>query len=918
MFSLLGLSIFDDYIYPFFVTAGKLFTIEWILWGAVIIEVVFILFFLIKSFFAYELRLFRKVDKLNLWLLTAGQIKEENLIEFNNKMKKVPKILRYQWQQYMLYRDKAPSNYMSVHNCVENPIKSSKLTTNIKTITSLSFVLCVFSFLFSCGALEGGQTSDFFVLLFKATIIPIIVLSLNTFYTSLLKIRQSNIQVDLFETFHIFERLIDRASTTIPQYVDFEVLFTRTEIKRGIPVLNEYLEKRAREEELELEKARINSVEHINYDFEAVGMDGALLLERAMKECEIYTNLRARLMLEIGQIESEIESYKKAYDNTQKDYQKKLQANKENIERLRTQQETTTNRIESNYIRKQQSDEIKKQQQVEKDFDDATIRYKQEIATISTEVDKRKQELDEKKKYIENVMLLEFKTYSDKVYKKLASQAEEKNKSIVEELDNINKRITDELEEANDNLIKKSSECEIARGEAIRFSESLVQANEKISELLQKKNKGTEKFVATVNPSTNENVDAPKEASSENNQDGYYDEKGYYIYPNGTYYDDKGNFFDGTGGYFDPQGNYFPAESNDASAQPVSPSNEEILKAKEDEKKAKAETEAFSKNEESRKLKKAEDEEKLKAEREKLEKEKIEAEKNAKAQMAEAKPEGEGHYDEKGNYIYADGSYYDERGYFIYPDGSYYDDKGNYFDTKGGHYDAAGKYYPSEEQNVVETKPETLENENKEEISDYVEIPSVQTALETPVETEPEKAEETVEAEETEETEEKRGRGRPKKQASEIEEETPSEEKKGRGRPKKQASETEEETASEEKKGRGRPKKEVDTSEEQKPKGTRGRPKKEADPSEDQKPKGTRGRPKKVVDENETMNESQEENVENAKVENQKVKALKTEMENLVNQINILSEEKGKQEEIDQINKRLSEIVLEIEKQEKK
>ena len=56
--------------------------------------------------------------------------------------------------------------------------------------------------------------------------------------------RQSANLSDLYQTFHIFQRLIDKAVTTMPEYVDFEVLFTAKEIKRGIPVLNEYIEKR--------------------------------------------------------------------------------------------------------------------------------------------------------------------------------------------------------------------------------------------------------------------------------------------------------------------------------------------------------------------------------------------------------------------------------------------------------------------------------------------------------------------------------------------------------------------------------------------------------------------------------------------------------------------------------------------------
>ena len=51
---------------------------------------------------------------------------------------------------------------------------------------------------------------------------------------------------------------------------------------------------------------------------------------------------------------------------------------------LKAQQEASTNRIESNYIRKQQADEIKKQQQLEKDYEIASIRFnKQQNESIN-------------------------------------------------------------------------------------------------------------------------------------------------------------------------------------------------------------------------------------------------------------------------------------------------------------------------------------------------------------------------------------------------------------------------------------------------------------------------------------------------------------------------------------------------------
>ena len=93
-----------------------------------------IIFFLIKSSYSYELRLDRALDGLNRWLYYNQYIDESNLIEFNQKIKKSPKLLRYHWQQYMLYRDREPSHYMSEYNCIEKPLHTSSFTSNIKNL----------------------------------------------------------------------------------------------------------------------------------------------------------------------------------------------------------------------------------------------------------------------------------------------------------------------------------------------------------------------------------------------------------------------------------------------------------------------------------------------------------------------------------------------------------------------------------------------------------------------------------------------------------------------------------------------------------------------------------------------------------------------------------------------------------------
>ena len=61
---------------------------------------------------AYEARLIKAVDMFNNYFIDNPQITEENLVSFNNRMKsrKVPKQLRKQWQQYVLYREDKASH----------------------------------------------------------------------------------------------------------------------------------------------------------------------------------------------------------------------------------------------------------------------------------------------------------------------------------------------------------------------------------------------------------------------------------------------------------------------------------------------------------------------------------------------------------------------------------------------------------------------------------------------------------------------------------------------------------------------------------------------------------------------------------------------------------------------------------------
>ena len=150
MKNILELDIFDS-IANIIGNMGSFLKFEYLLYIAIGLQLLFIIYFIIRTNFTYELRLLRSIDRLNLYLLKNQFINESNLVDFNKKIKKSPKILRYHWQQYMLYREKDPSYYMSTYNCIEKPAKSSVFKEKIKNFISITCLLALVSLIIGFG-----------------------------------------------------------------------------------------------------------------------------------------------------------------------------------------------------------------------------------------------------------------------------------------------------------------------------------------------------------------------------------------------------------------------------------------------------------------------------------------------------------------------------------------------------------------------------------------------------------------------------------------------------------------------------------------------------------------------------------------------------------------------------------------------
>lgn len=391
------------------------------------IMVVLVIYMLFAIKFSYEKRILKSINKINNYFVYKPFISEDNLVEFNQKMKKVPAVLRGAWQRYMLNREDGVKEYINISSCIDKPLRTSSIEKNLKGFTIFTILATILAFFTGLQFCATDATYNVVttpsVVLFISLIVPVLMLVIYSIFILVFNASKDDLYAVMYETFPIFQYNLEKAVTKMPSYVDYEILFTSREIKDGIPILQQYLEKRALVEQEQLEKARRDSVASEEYDFSDLGVDGSFVLEKAMKECEAFIRVKRMLQEESNSIESEKENYRKTFENTSKEMQRKLQASRENMDSLKKQQEESTNRIETNYIRKQLADEIKKQQQLEKELEETTAKYNDEQVSLQKEIENRQAEIDEKKSFVEQALMLTFKHYANTLYKALLDKA---------------------------------------------------------------------------------------------------------------------------------------------------------------------------------------------------------------------------------------------------------------------------------------------------------------------------------------------------------------------------------------------------------------------------------------------------------------------------------------------------------------
>ena len=479
------------------------------------VEAFFILLFVVKSAFSYEARLKRCIDKCNKWLFRYKKIDENNIKDFNKIIKKGPKRLVYYWQQFILYRDGGPSAYLSEENVIEKPLKTSSWVSNIKNLGMLSVVWSVIAFIFGASSQSArGFDIDTIVI---ALVLPCLSALLGVIAIIILKGRRVMNLDDIYHIYHLFSRFLTNATIDLTPYLDFNLLFTQKEIENGNPQLREYYEARARKIKEEFEEAQKNDVPLQTYEFENVGVDGSLLLNRAMRESELYINKKNATLSKIAQIESQKEALRRNFEDVQMSLQRQIQASKENIQKLIEQQAATTNRIEAGLLKNQQQKEVNKNAQLQKDYEKEEERYLRSKAELDGELDKLKEELDKGASDVQKAMSNEYQTFFEKVMKSAYQVAEAKVKEEKQTLASERDKNEEELVSVQTQIKRLKDENDTLRERLARFDENYKQ----------------------------ETVEG---------EQGHYDENGNYIYSDGSYHDTKGLFHDVDGKVYNMNG----------------------------------------------------------------------------------------------------------------------------------------------------------------------------------------------------------------------------------------------------------------------------------------------------------------------------------------------------------------------------
>ncbi|HAJ77828.1 MAG TPA: hypothetical protein DCO89_02020 [Clostridiales bacterium] len=443
-------------------TLGNLTASLGYVWMVVIglsLDLLAIIISFICTQFSIELKTLRAVNKLNKYLELNPFVTEDNLVEFNKLMKRIPNTMRKQWQQFMVSRDKKPSEFFSEQNCVDKPFKASAYASHITAVRTSIISIALIGFIFGISYFASGAANNQFSFSSIATslLLPIVTIFIGEIYVLFLKARRNSTISDVYYNFDMFQKYLDRAVTTLPDYVDYEILFTRKEIVAGIPVLQEYLQQRALFEQEQIKKAKDSQVVHELYDFSALGINGSLVMEKAMQVSEQFIGNKNGTRAVISELEGERDLLEKNYDEKAKAAQRKLRDIQETLDRLKEKLDATTNLIVGNDLRKQRENEIQKQRQIEKEAQEDNRKFEEERKKINEQIEAKRAEIEEDRKRAETSLNSEFKSYADKIYSELKAIVDEQSKEEIEGLKAETAKLQMEIEERDRIVVEKNA-----------------------------------------------------------------------------------------------------------------------------------------------------------------------------------------------------------------------------------------------------------------------------------------------------------------------------------------------------------------------------------------------------------------------------------------------------------------------------
>ncbi len=483
------------------------------------VELLFVLLFAIKTIFSYEYRLKKILDKSNEWLFKNKVLKPENIKEFNDIVKKGPKRFAYYWQQFILNREGGPIAYMTEENIIEKPLRTSSWKNNVKNLGILTGVWAVIAFMLGLGSQSSATFS--FSSFAIALLLPSIVLLIGLISIIAIKGKRVLNLDEIYHLYHIFSRFVTNACDELPPYIDFNLLFERKEIENGNAQIREYYEKLAREAKEAFEEASQSETHTIDYNFRGVGVDGALLLERAMKESDAYLTTKNATLSRIAQVEAQKEALRRGFEEKQMDFQRKLQASKENMEQLIEEQNTTTDRFGITRLRERQDKEVKRQEQIQIDLDHEEAKFNSARDELDKEIEELSRKMVKSLDKAEKGMTAEYQSFFKKVLKSAYAVADSKIKSE-------KKTLIDERNNIESELINVQTQIKRLLDENITLRDRLNNLSND-SEKQQTENK-------------------------EESLNGDFDDKGNFIYNDGSFHDAKGLFHDVDGRIYDMNG----------------------------------------------------------------------------------------------------------------------------------------------------------------------------------------------------------------------------------------------------------------------------------------------------------------------------------------------------------------------------